>query len=63
MGSRASQSPDGFHKGVGHSGLSPVGATQQGQSEAPAPGTKVRIRWQESEKVVILSVLLIQWEQ
>ena len=40
MGSRASQSPDGFHKGLGHHGLSPVGATQQGQSEASAPGTK-----------------------
>ena len=63
MGSRASQSPDGFCEGLHHGGLSPAGATQQGQSEAPTPGTKVRCRWQDGEKVVILSVLLIQWEQ
>ena len=41
----------------------PAGATQQGQSKAPASGTKVRCRWQDGEKVVILSILLIQWEQ
>ena len=63
VGSRASQSPDGFCKGLGHGGLSHVGATQQGQSAVPAPGTKVRHRWQDGEKVVILSILLIQWEQ
>ena len=57
------QSPDGFPKGLSHSGLSPAGAAQQGQSEAPAPGTKVRRRWQDGEKIVILSILLIQWEQ
>ena len=63
MGSRASQSPHGFCKGLSHGGLSPAGATQQEQSEAPAPGTKVRCRWQDGEKVVILPILLIQWEQ
>ena len=42
MGPRVSQSPDGFCKGLSHSSLSPAGATQQGQSEVPAPGTKVR---------------------
>ena len=30
MGSRASQSPDGFCKGLSHAGLSPAGATLQG---------------------------------
>ena len=48
---------------LGHCGLSPAGATQQGQSEVPAPGTKVRCRWQDGEKLVILSILLIPWEQ
>ena len=40
-----------------------AGATHQGQSEVPAPGTKVRHRQQDGEKVVILPILLIQWEQ
>ena len=62
-GSRVSQSPDGLCKGLRHSSLPPAGAAQQGQSEVPAPGTKVRHRWQDSEKVVILSILPIQWEQ
>ena len=63
MGSRVSQSPDGFCKGLSHSSLSPAGAAQQGQSEAPASGAKVRCRWQDSVQVVVLSILVVQWEQ